>query len=65
MTFRSRLFLASLLTSAVTLIVAAGLVSWSVRRLVDERIERALVNQARLAAETLARWQPATPFSMS
>ena len=61
MTFRSRLFLASLLTSAVTLIVAAGLVSWSVRRLVDERIERALVNQARLAAETLARWQPATP----
>src|SRR4029078_11560104 len=61
MTFRSRLFLASLLTSAVTLIVAAGLVSWSRRRLVDERIERALVNQAWLAAETLARWQPATP----
>ncbi len=60
MTFRSRLFLASLLTSAVTLVVAAGLVSWSVRRLVDDRIQRALVNQARLAAETLSHRQAAT-----
>ncbi|HEY7186714.1 MAG TPA: ATP-binding protein [Vicinamibacterales bacterium] len=64
MTFRSRLFLASLLTSAVTLIVAAGLVSWSVRRLVDDRIQRALVNQARLAAETLSHRQAATPAEL-
>src|SRR5262245_27347857 len=64
MTFRSRLFLASLLTSAVTLIVAAGLVSWSVRRLVEDRIQRALVNQARLAAETLSRRQAATPAEL-
>ena len=64
MTFRSRLFLASFLTSAVTLIVAAVLVSWSVRRIVDDRIQRSLVNQARLAAETLARWQPATPAEL-
>lgn len=64
MTFRSRLFLASLLTSAVTLIVAAGLVSWSVRRLVEDRIQRALVNQARLAAETLSHRQAATPAEL-
>jgi two-component system phosphate regulon sensor histidine kinase PhoR len=64
MTFRSRLFLASLLTSAVTLFVAAALVSLSVRRLVDERIERALVNQARLAAETLSHRQAATPAEL-
>ena len=65
MTFRSRLFLASLLTSAVTLIVAAVLVSWSVRRIVDDRIERSLVNQARLAAETLSHGsQPRPPSSM-
>jgi two-component system phosphate regulon sensor histidine kinase PhoR len=64
MSFRSRLFLASLLTSAVTLIVAAGLVSWSVRRLVDDRIQGALVNQARLAAETLSHRQAATPAEL-
>ena len=64
MTFRSRLFLASLLASAVTLSVAALLVSWSVRRIVDDRIERALVNQARLAAETLSHRQAATPAEL-
>jgi len=60
MTFRSRLFLASLVTSAVTLIVAAALVSWSLRRMVEDRIQRGLVNQARLAAETLSHRQAAT-----
>ena len=38
--------------------------SWSVRRIVDDRIERALVNQARLAAETLSHRQPATPAEL-
>ena len=60
MTFRTRLFFASLLASALTLFAAAALVSWSVYRIVDERIERGLVNEARLAAETLSHRQPAT-----
>ena len=64
MTFRARLFLASLLASAVTLAVAAGLVSWSVRRIVNERIERGLINEARLAAETLSHRQAATPAEL-
>ncbi len=60
MTFRSRLFFASLLVSALTLAIAAALVSWSVRRIVDERIQRDLINEARLAAETLSHRQAAT-----
>jgi two-component system, OmpR family, phosphate regulon sensor histidine kinase PhoR len=60
MTFRTRLFFASLLASAVTLLAAAGLVSWSVYRIVYDRIERGLVNEARLAAETLSHRQAAT-----
>ena len=46
-TFRTRLFLTSLVTAAVTLVVATVLVSWSVRRATDERIERSLVSQTR------------------
>jgi two-component system phosphate regulon sensor histidine kinase PhoR len=60
MTFRTRLFLASLVVSAATLVVATLLVSSAVRRIVDDRIERDLVNQARLAAETLSHRQAAT-----
>ena len=60
MTFRTRLFIASLLVSAATLVVATLLVSSTVRRIVDDRIERDLVNQARLAAETLSHRQAAT-----
>ena len=59
MTFRTRLFLTSLVTAAVTLVVATVLVSWSVRRATDERIERSLVSQTRLAAETLSHRQAA------
>ena len=64
MTFRTRLFLSSLLAAAVTLFVAAALVSWSVRRSLDERIERGLINEARLAAETLSHRQAATPAEL-
>jgi two-component system phosphate regulon sensor histidine kinase PhoR len=64
MTFRTRLFLSSLLTAAVTLFVAAALVSWSVRRNLDDRIERGLINEARLAAETLSHRQAATPAEL-
>jgi two-component system phosphate regulon sensor histidine kinase PhoR len=60
-TFRTRLFLTSLLAAAVTLLVATALVSWSVRRNVEARIERGLVNEARLAAETLSHRQAASP----
>ena len=59
MTFRTRLFLTSLVTAAVTLVVATVLVSWSVRAATDERIERSLVSQTRLAAETLSHRQAA------
>ena len=64
MTFRTRLFFASLVASALTLLVAAALVSWSVYRIVDERIERGLINEARLAAETLSHRQAATPAEL-
>src|SRR4051812_24835433 len=64
MTFRTRLFLGSLLAAAVTVIVATSLVSWSVRGRLSERIERGLVNEARLAAETLSHRQAATPFEL-
>ena len=59
MTFRTRLFLTSLVTAALTLLVATVLVSWSVRRATEERIERSLVSQTRLAAETLSHRQAA------
>ncbi len=55
MTFRTRLFLTSLATSGLTLLVATVLVSLSVRRAIEDEIQRALIAQARLAAETLAR----------
>lgn len=64
MTFRSRLFLSSVLVAAVTLVVAAVLVSWSLQRNLDERIERGLVNEARLAAETLSHRQAAAPAEL-
>ena len=64
MTFRSRLFLSSLLTAAVTLLAAAALVSWSVRRSLDDSIQRGLINEARLAAETLSHRQAATPAEL-
>src|SRR3954470_14682567 len=60
MTFRTRLFLTSLLAASVTLVVATALVSWSVRRSLEANIERGLVNEARLGAETLSHRQAAT-----
>ena len=61
MTFRTRSFFSALATAAVTLTVAVTMISWSVRQSVGDRIERALVNEARLAAETLSHRRPATP----
>jgi two-component system phosphate regulon sensor histidine kinase PhoR len=63
-TFRTRLFLSSLLTAVVTLLAATALVSWAVRRNVNDRIERGLTNEARLAAETLSHRSAATPAEL-
>jgi len=60
-TFRTRIFLSSLIAASVTTLVAAGLISWSVRRTLQDRIERDLLASARLAAETLSHRQAATP----
>ena len=60
MTFRTRLFLTSLATAALTLVVATVLISWSVTRAMGDRIERSLVSQTRLAAETLSHRQAAS-----
>ena len=64
MTFRTRSFVSALATAAVTLTVAMTMMSWSVRRNVGDRIERSLINEARLAAETLSHRQPATPAEL-
>jgi two-component system, OmpR family, phosphate regulon sensor histidine kinase PhoR len=64
MTFRSRSFLTALATTAVALTVAVMLVSVSVRRSLNQRIERSLVEKARLAAETLSHRLPATPSEL-
>jgi len=59
-TFRTRLFLTSTIVTALTLALATALVSWNLRQTVGSRIERALVDEARLAAETLANRRAAS-----
>ena len=54
MTFRTRLFVSSVAAAALTLVVATTLVSISVRQAMEAQIEQSLVDEARLAAETLA-----------
>ena len=61
MTFRTRLFATSLAAATLTLVVSTTLVSWSVRRTMDALIQQSLVNEARLAAETLSHRRAATP----
>jgi two-component system phosphate regulon sensor histidine kinase PhoR len=48
----------------VTLAVAVALVSWRLPALVGSRIERALTDEARLAAETLSHRLPGTPSEL-
>ena len=55
MSFRTRLFLTSLAAACAALLAATLLLSWSVRRSVDDRIERGLISEGRLAAELLSR----------
>jgi two-component system phosphate regulon sensor histidine kinase PhoR len=60
MTFRTRVFVTALLAAAITLAVAVTLLSYHVRRTLSDRIERSLVSEARLAAETLSHRSAAT-----
>jgi len=60
MTFRTRLFATSVAASAATLLVATLLISWSLKRTLEEQIERTLVTEARLAAEALSHRRPAS-----
>jgi len=52
--FRSKIFLTALGASAMAVLVATALVSWSVRRDLEQRIERQLATEARMAAEILS-----------
>jgi two-component system phosphate regulon sensor histidine kinase PhoR len=63
-TFRTRLFLTSVGATGVTLALSTGLVSWNLRQTIGERIERALVDETRLAAETLSHRRAATPAEL-
>ena len=60
MTFRAKIFLTALAAAAMAVLVATALVSWSVRRSLEQRIERELGTEARLAAEMLGHRTAAT-----
>ena len=60
MTFRTRLFVTSAIVTALTLALATTLVSWNLRRTIGARIERTLVDEARLAAQMLTHRRAAT-----
>ncbi len=55
--FRAKTFLALFAVAAIAVSVAATLLALSVRRQMDQRIERSLVSEARLASELLAHHQ--------
>jgi two-component system phosphate regulon sensor histidine kinase PhoR len=52
--FRTKIFLAALAAAAMAVLVATALVSWSVRRDLEERIRTQLAAEARMAAEILS-----------
>jgi two-component system phosphate regulon sensor histidine kinase PhoR len=64
MTFRAKIFLTALASAAIAAIVATTLVSWSVRKGLERRIERELAAEARMAAETLSHRGAATPSEL-
>jgi two-component system, OmpR family, phosphate regulon sensor histidine kinase PhoR len=59
-TFRAKIFLTALAAAAMAVVVATALVSWSVRRSLEQRIERELGLEARMAAEILSHHNAAT-----
>ena len=60
MTFRAKIFLTALAAAALAVVVATALVSWSVRRSLEQRIEHELGIEARMAAEILSHHIAAT-----
>ena len=60
MTFRAKIFLTALAAAAMAVLVATALVSWSVRRSLEQRIEHDLGVEARMAAEMLSHHNAAT-----
>ena len=60
MTFRTKIFFTGLGTAAMAVLVASALLSWSLRRDLEQRIERELRTEARLAAEMLSHRTAAT-----
>jgi two-component system phosphate regulon sensor histidine kinase PhoR len=60
MTFRAKIFLTALAAAGMAVLVATALVSWSVRRSLEQRIERELGVEARMAAEMLSHRPAAT-----
>jgi two-component system phosphate regulon sensor histidine kinase PhoR len=59
-TFRSKIFLTALAAAALAVLVATALVSWSVRRSLEQRIEHELGVEARMAAEILSHHSAAS-----
>ncbi len=55
--FRAKTFLALFAVAAIAVLVAAGLLALSAGRQLDQRIERSLISEARLAAELLTHHQ--------
>ena len=60
MTFRAKIFLTAVAAAALAVVVATTLVSWSVRRSLEQRIEHELGVEARMAAEILSHHDAAT-----
>jgi two-component system, OmpR family, phosphate regulon sensor histidine kinase PhoR len=59
-TFRAKIFFTALAAAALAVLVATALVSWSIRRNLEQRIERELGLEARMAAEILSHHDAAT-----
>jgi two-component system phosphate regulon sensor histidine kinase PhoR len=59
-TFQTKFFFAALSAAVISLAVAGVLFATTVRRQTDARIEATLADEARLAAELIARGTPAT-----
>jgi two-component system, OmpR family, phosphate regulon sensor histidine kinase PhoR len=59
-TFRAKIFFTAFAAAALAVLVATALVSWSIRRNLEQRIERELGLEARMAAEILAHHDAAT-----
>jgi two-component system phosphate regulon sensor histidine kinase PhoR len=64
MTFRAKIFLTALAAAAMAVLVATTLVSWSVRRSLEQRIARELALEARMAAEMLSHRTAATELEL-